>query len=325
MPSTTQLSELYRPVEDELSLVREEIANLWTDVIRLVNGKSDGVQPVGGKLLRPAMCLLSAGAIGAKNLNRYVSMASAMELLHMAALAHDDVIDEASLRRGKLSLNAMWDNHAAVLGGDYLVARGIGVLSSYDSCDVIANAVDCIRQMAEGELTDFGRGLNGYSLEGCLNLARSKTASLFAVSCSTPCVLRGGAYRDDMHTFGLNVGTAFQIVDDILDLVQNEDILGKPSCGDLIAGKRTLPILYLRDRLDDVDRNRIDSMRGATLTDADRAWVATMLDTTGALQQAIDVAREYSNNGCNALECLPSSHYKSTLLALAEFVLVRGS
>ena len=157
MPTIAHLDDLYKPIEDELDDVRAEIAGLWTDVLRLVNVDADAVSRVGGKLLRPAMCLLSAGAIGDTRLERYVPMATAMELFHMAALAHDDVIDEARMRRGNVSLNAMWDNHTAVLGGDYLVARGIGVLAGYGSCDVVSNAVDCIRQMAEGELVDLDR------------------------------------------------------------------------------------------------------------------------------------------------------------------------
>ena len=144
---------------------------------RLVDGKTQLPPDAGGKLLRPALCLLSAGVAGADDLSAFGPMAAAMEVFHLAALAHDDVLDGAELRRGQSSLNARWNDHAAVLGGDYLVARGMALLSSYGSCDAVANAIECIRRMAEGELSDFGRGPSHFTREGCIELARAKTAS----------------------------------------------------------------------------------------------------------------------------------------------------
>jgi geranylgeranyl pyrophosphate synthase len=322
MSALPDLDILYRPVAAQVSLVRDQVNALWRDVFTLVYGMGADAPDAGGKLIRPGFCLLSAGAVGAPDLTRFVPMAVAMEMFHLAALAHDDVVDDADMRRGVTSLNALWDNHAAVLGGDYLVARGIGLLASLESTEVIANAVDCIRLMAEGELRDFGK--NGrFTEEGCIGLARAKTASLFAVACSTPACMTDSPHRDDLHAFGLAIGTAFQLVDDLLDLTQDSKTMGKPSCGDLIRGKKTLPILYLRVRLDDEERKRLDGFRGSEMTTGDREWVSDSLDHTGARQQVENLARQYADEARRSIGSLPESDCKDAMLSLVRFVVER--
>ncbi|GMW03874.1 MAG: geranylgeranyl pyrophosphate synthase [Candidatus Hydrogenedentota bacterium] len=325
MQTALTLQELYRPVEREMAEVRKAVAGLWHDALKLVHGSSIPEPPIGGKMLRPALCLLSAGAIGAANVADYVPMATAMELLHLAALAHDDVIDGADLRHGDASLNARWDNHTAVLGGDYLVARSIGLLSRYDSCGVIVNAIESVRMMAEGELNHFGLAQNQYTEAACISLARQKTASLFAVTCSTPSVHISGTPMQNLNDYGMNIGVAFQLVDDLLDLSQNRDALGKPSCGDLIEGKKTLPVIYMREAMDDAGVARIDAMKHAKLSDADRTWVAETLESTRARERVESISREYIEEGRAAISSLPASSYKDAMMGIAEFILVRGN
>ena len=320
------LAELYRPVETDMDAVRAAIAGLWADTMRLVYGDHLPKLPLGGKMLRPAMSLLSAGALGAKDTAHFVPLATAMELFHLAALAHDDVIDHADLRHGMRSLNAMWDNHTAVLGGDYLVARAIDILGVYDSCRVITNAVISVREMSEGELAHFGRGRDhGASQEACISLARQKTASLFAVACSTPACLIAGAPRDALHAYGLAFGVAFQLIDDLLDLTRDEEALGKPAFGDIVEGKRTLPIIFLRESLDAAGRARFDRLKGKPLSDADRAWVTDAIESSGARDQTETIAREYLDEARACVAPLPATPYRDSLLGLAEFVLVRGA
>ena len=325
MQTTLTLSELYKPVQHEMELVRTSVAKLWTDALRLVHGGDLPKPPSGGKMLRPALCLLSARAGGATDTAHFVPLASAMELLHLAALAHDDVIDGSDLRRGVRSLNAMWDNHTAVLGGDYLVARAIAIMSCYDSCAVITSAIDSVRQMAEGELTNFGLGRDHHSKEACISLARQKTASLFAVTCATPCCLIDGAPREALYDFGMGIGIAFQLIDDLLDLSQNRETLGKPAFGDIVEGKRTLPVLFIREGLDAASVARLDALRGKPLTEADQTWVADMLESTGARERTEALAREYAQEARAALAALPASVYRDSMQGLTEFVLIRGS
>lgn len=323
MATALNLPYLYAPVEPQLDQVRDGVRSCWIDAFRLVYGPAAEPPAVGGKLLRPALCFLSAGAVGATDLDEFIDMAVAMELLHLAALAHDDVVDNAELRRGNAALNTIWDNHTAVLGGDYLVAQALSVLCKYDVCAVVASALESIHEMAEGELINFGRKQGTLNEEDCIRLAEKKTASLFAVSCATPTRLTGDAHRDALHAYGMGVGTAFQLVDDLLDLAQDESTLGKPSCGDLVEGKMTLPILYMREALAPDDAQRIHAMAGAAITDADRQWVREQLRATGALDRTESLAHQYVADALRALESLPSSRYTESMAGLAEFVIER--
>lgn len=323
MESAVTLGSLYGPVQSELDAVRDEVRHHWDEAFRLVYGLSAEPPELGGKLIRPALCLLSAGVSGSNHLSDYIPMATAMEMLHLAALAHDDVVDSAVLRRGNSSLNALWDNHTAVLGGDYLVARALSVLTHYDSCPVIACALESIHEMAEGELINFGRARGELKVKDSLLLAEKKTASLFAVSCKISSLLLNKEYSPAFHDFGMGVGTAFQLVDDLLDLAQDEDVLGKPSCGDVVEGKKTVPILTMMERMDSADAVKFASIEGNPLTDDDRLWIRERLRATGADRYTEDLARQYLDRGLAALELLPGGEYRESMAGLAEFVVVR--
>lgn len=320
------LHDLYEPIQEPLDAVREEMGRLWTDAMRLVPGDHAGLAaPRGGKMLRPALCLLAAGAIGARDLGRYVRLASAFEALHVASLAHDDVIDHALLRRGAPSLAGLWDNHAAVLGGDYLVARAVEMLCEYDSCAVVSNAITTVRRMAEGELYFFGRPADSLVEADCIHLAEQKTAALFAESASATSYLLGAEHRASLSRYGMRLGVAFQIVDDLLDVTQTAEQLGKPSCGDVSEGKTTLPIIYLRAALDAEGQARLDALRGAELTEDDRAWVIGQVRATGAGERAEAAARRYAQEAQAALAGLSPGPYRDSLEGLLDFVLIRVS
>ena len=325
MAITSTLEELYAPIQAELDEVRTRVEATWIEALELVQGRAALRPAIGGKMLRPALSLLSAGASAARDIARFVPMASAMELLHLAALAHDDVIDRADVRRGATSLNALWNNHTAVLTGDYLVARALSALTTYDSCDALSGMIDTIRQMAEGELVNFGKDPERFAQEDCIELAKSKTATLFAAACSTPAIVTQAAMHDTLHRFGLALGVAFQLVDDVLDLVQDEETLGKPACADIVEGKRTLPILLIREKLDAKGLARLDALDGATPTDDDRSWVSAMLTETGARSRTQAVAQGYVTQAQAVLTELPASPYRDAMSSLSEYVLIRGS
>ncbi len=325
MTKMPTLEALYRPVRPELDRVRDRVQGLWTDALALVNGPSPVPAKTGGKLLRPALCLLSAGAAGAGDVGEFVPLATALELLHIAALTHDDVVDKAALRRGAASLNALWDDRTAVLSGDYLVARSIELLAEFGSCPVIASTFSAVRQMTEGELGSLARRGSDFAEEDCLRLAEQKTASYFAVTCSAPTYAIGDTHRDALHGYGLALGIAFQIVDDILDITQQEQALGKPSCGDVVEGKGTLPLLYLSQLLPEGDRERFQSMIGKPITDEQRTWLVANLESTGARGKAEAVAQSYAARACAALKGLPAGPYRESMEGLTRFILVRGA
>ena len=319
------LKALYAPIQPVLDEAASVIAAFWAEAHRLVGSNEMGQRPPGGKMLRPALCLLSAGAMGEKNLHGYASLAAAFEALHIASLAHDDVIDKAILRRGTTSLNALWDNHTAVLGGDYLVARSVELLCGYGSCEVIANAISSVRRMAEGELFFFGRADEDITPEDCLRLAEQKTAALFAEACSAPACLLDGCKRNALHGFGTSLGIAFQIIDDLLDLTQPTSQLGKPSCGDIVEGKRTLPILYMRGAMSASEITRLDAMRGADLSFEEREWAMAMVERTGAREKTEAEARRHADAALEQLEALPPSEYRDSMAGIVEYVVQRNS
>jgi len=322
------LASLYQPVQAHLDGVQAATGQIWQEALEIVHGPFISPPKAGGKLLRPALCLLSAGAAGAagaEDVSEFVSLAVAVEMLHMAALTHDDVVDNADTRRGSASLNALWDDRTAVLSGDYLVARSVNLMAEYGSCDVIAATFEAIRRMTEGELANLGPGTEGYTQEDCLRIADQKTASYFATTCSLPTFLLGETYRKALRAYGHAVGVAFQLVDDLLDIAQDEATLGKPSCGDIVGAKKTLPILFMREALDAADRDRFKKMAGHPIAEKDRHWVAAILESTGARARTEAIAREYADKARAALDFLPATPYRDSMLGLAEFVLVRGS
>lgn len=325
MSSTLSLKSLFECIDPQLDRVRGTVTREWTDAFQLVYGPEVTPPRLGGKLMRPALCFLSAGACGADNLDHFTEMAAGMELLHLAALAHDDVVDSADIRRGETSLNRLWDNHTAVLGGDYLVARSLSIMTAYDNCQVIVSALDSIHQMAEGELINFGRGKENLNAEDCIRLSEKKTASLFAVACSTPSLLIDEAHRQPLYDYGMGMGTAFQLVDDVIDLTETEATLGKPSCGDIVEGKTTLPIIEMKTAMNDTDQARLESLLGNAITEDDRTWIHDQMQATGATDKVVGLCRDYVNSGITALEALPPSHYVDTMRECAEFVLIRHS
>ena len=133
------------------------------------------------------------------------------------------------------------------------------------------------------------------------------------MTCSTPTFLFGDGLREPLHEYGYTLGVAFQIVDDLLDISQKQETLGKPSCGDLVEGKRTLPILYMRDALDDAGRARLDAMKGQALSDADKDWVAGALNETGARERTEEVARRYASQAQAALDQVPAGPYRQSM------------
>ncbi|MGI6460988.1 MAG: polyprenyl synthetase family protein [Candidatus Hydrogenedentales bacterium] len=323
MLETLTLKELYAPVHSQIDAVSARVGDFWTQALQLVHGSSMPAMQVGGKMLRPALCLLGAGVLGVSDIRRFVNLATSMELLHLAALAHDDVIDRASFRRGTHTLNARWDDHAAILAGDYLVARSIELMTPYNSASIISTAVRAIREMAEAELKCFANGNEPMTEEDVLEIARKKTASLFASACSAPALLLDGPHVQTLHDYGTALGAAFQVVDDLLDLRQDAKVLGKPSCSDVVQGKQTLPILFMREGLDAAGRARLQRMRGAEMTPENREWVLDMLILTKAAERSEAVAREYAQQAHAAAAQLPPGPHRASLAGIVDFVIAR--
>ncbi|HDP35707.1 MAG TPA: polyprenyl synthetase family protein [Candidatus Hydrogenedentes bacterium] len=319
------LTQIYAPIGTVIDDAREVVHNVWRETLALtstVNADTTARQ-AEGKLLRPALCLLAAGALGEPDLKRCARLAASYELIHIASLTHDDVVDHATLRRGQNSLNALWDDHAAILGGDYLVARALELLVEYDSGALIAAALGAMRRMAEGELRHFGQSPEEADEADCIALAESKTASLFAAACSAPALYFKPEQTQTLGDFGHNLGIAFQLVDDLLDLTQDAATLGKPACGDVTENKHTLPLYLLTHAMTRADREQLAAMRGNTLAEEEQRWIRGAIQQLEVDKETLRRAEQYINRALEALALLPESPCKESMTALAYFVLTR--
>ena len=314
MLETLTLKELYAPVRDNIDAVSARVGDFWTKALQLVHGPSMPSVQAGGKMLRPALCLLAAGVSGAPDTRRFVNLATGMELLHLAALAHDDVIDRASFRRGMHTLNARWDDHAAILAGDYLVARSIEIMTSYNSASVISTAIRSIREMAEAELKCFANGNEPMTEQDVLEVARKKTASLFASACSAPALLLGEAQVQTLHDYGMALGIAFQIVDDLLDITATDEQLGKPAGHDMVQGVYTLPVLRTL-QAGGVAAMELLAVLGKPLDTAERDKALAIVRSNGGVEASLAIAHEWCERAEGACNLLPASPATEVLRA----------
>jgi octaprenyl-diphosphate synthase len=319
-----RLRELYLPIREELDQVEEILrAELRSDhpfVDRLVR---HGFR-LGGKRLRPALVLLSGKACGATTRD-HVVLAAVMELVHTATLIHDDVLDEAKLRRHLETVNARWDNEASVLLGDYLFARSMCLASSLESKFASRAISEATERMCEGELRQAGsRGEFELREEDYIEIITGKTAALCACCC------RLGAHHAGAETevfeafgrFGQQFGVAFQIIDDVLDLRGSEAVAGKSLGTDLNKQKPTLPVIRLLNQLGEQERtevigilSRSDDHRAEAL----RPW----LQRYDAIAYAQSEAIRYVRIAREELDRIPCTPARETLKHLADFAILR--
>ena len=324
--SRTMLTALLTPIEQELADVDRRLqAELrhpdpWIDQLAQHSFR------IGGKRLRPALLLLSAQAVG-KICDAHLTLATVAEMIHTATLVHDDVLDEATIRRHEKTINARWNNQTSVLLGDYLFTHAFYLASTLETtygCRRIGRATNIL---CEGELRQTASSGNFWlEREQYLQIIDAKTAELCACCCQLGVHYAGGDQTmvRQMAAFGRNLGIAFQIADDLLDLEGEEQTAGKSLGTDLAKRKMTLPLILLRDQLPEADQTRLQTL----LQEPDSSHTALLLDwleRTGALQQARHVAVQYSRNAAQNLDQLPESPAQAVLLELTRFVVNRSS
>jgi octaprenyl-diphosphate synthase len=324
MRVSENLRVLYAPVARELAeveeLLRRELSNGNLFVDRLVK---HGFR-LGGKRLRPALVLLSAQACGGVQ-PAHLVLAAMVELIHTATLVHDDVLDEATIRRHLDTINARWDNEASILLGDFLFAQALCLASSLDDIFACRLISESARNICEGELRQIeSRGNYGLAESDYYEIIAGKTAALTACSC------RLGAYYasappavcDALAQYGRDLGMAFQIADDVLDLAGDEAVVGKSLGTDLVKQKATLPLIYLLGSVDSKDRVELISLLSRSdnhQRDILRPW----LDRCDALSYAQEKARSFTVQARAALSLLPASLAADSLRDLTDFVVTR--
>ena len=322
-----KVASIYGPVQEDLRLVEDTLDRIkhvenFPALSRMLGHVLSG----GGKRLRPAIALL-AGHFGQYDRDLHVPLAASIELLHTATLVHDDVIDASPSRRGRPTANELFNNSVSVMLGDYMFAHSAELISRTDNTKVVRLFAYTIMAIAGGELHqdmsayDYGQDTIKYfgRIEG-------KTASLFATSAE------GGAMvarcsddeREALRVYGLNIGMAFQIVDDILDFAGNEDEMGKPIGSDLMAGTLTLPSLILMERYPQ-DNPIKKAFRTKKPKTEHIVEAVNMVRGSDILKESYDVAKDFRDRALASLRTLPSNDARSSLEDLAEHVLDRRS
>jgi geranylgeranyl pyrophosphate synthase len=316
----TQL--LYGAVQEDLSRVEEVFESLKHADYGPLGDMLDIVLSGGGKLLRPALALLS-GRFGHYDLDLLVPLAASVELLHTATLVHDDVIDQAATRRGRPTVNSAFHNSTTVMLGDYLFAHAADQVVKTDNLRVVRLFSDTLMIMAKGEIRqDLTAYDSRQTIRDYLQRIGGKTASLFATACEGGAIVSGqqDEWTEAFRDYGYNFGMAFQVVDDILDLTGDPDAMGKPVGSDLMQGTLTLPSLLLMDG--SPKSNPVQKYFARPTRERLAEAVQAVLDS-GAIEESYDMARDFSRRANNALDVLPDLEDRQTLRDLTDYILDR--
>ncbi len=320
---------IFNLIQAELALVEEEFERQARSNIQVIAYLGDYLRASGGKRVRPALTLLSDYAVGG-DASRYnsIRMATVMEFLHTATLVHDDVIDNAETRRNRPSINSRFGNQTAVLMGDWLYMSAFETSLAERSLPVLDILTAVTRKMTEGELLQLTLlGRTDISEEQYFDVLQRKTAYLFSACCEIGAILGGGTpeHQTALGEYGMKLGTAFQLVDDVLDFTATDEVLGKPAGLDLVEGKLTLPLIYLLET-EPKWRARVQTvMRDGNYRSLTREELLEAVESTGAMQRAKQRALEFADQARKALDRLPDSEYCDALRSIPTFIIERES
>ncbi len=298
---------------------------LDSDVV-LIRQVAEYIIASGGKRLRPAMLLLAAGATGYAGDSHHHELAAVVEFIHTATLLHDDVVDESGLRRGNKTANAAFGNAASVLVGDFLYSRAFQMMLTVDDMRVMAVLAEATNTIAEGEVLQLLNVHDASADEArYLEVVRRKTAKLFEAATRLGAILGRATpeIEEGLAQYGVHVGTAFQLIDDVLDYSGDLHETGKNLGDDLNEGKPTLPLIYAMSKGSPAQSQTVRHAIEQGGRD-DFAAVLQAITDTGALDYARAQARRESAMACAAIDCLPSSKYRDSLLQLADFAVNRN-
>src|SRR6267378_4773777 len=320
---------IFSLIAQELGQVETEFERQARSNIQVIAYLGNHLRASGGKRVRPALTILSNYAVGGEGA-RYnsIRMATVMEFLHTATLVHDDIIDNSETRRNRPTINNQYGNQTAVLMGDWLYMSAFETSLAERSLPILDILTAVTRQMTEGELLQLTLiGRTDITEEQYLDVLRRKTAFLFSACCEVGALL-GAATEEQqaaLRDYGLNLGTAFQLIDDLLDFTVSDNRLGKAAGVDLLEGKLTLPLIYLLES-DESARELLQIVvRDGGYTTVPREMLLGAVKKTGALDRAKARANEYAEAARDCLNCLPESEYCDSLRAIPTYVLERDN
>ena len=318
------LSDIFEPIRLDLDQVEREFARHVESHVALIPEIGRYIQDAGGKRVRPAVLLMAARLSGYSG-NLAVLYASVVEFIHTATMVHDDIVDHSTLRRGRQAVHSKWGNDVTVLLGDYLYIKSMALALTQDSLDVVRILCDVTLRMIEGELFQLSKnGDLALSESDHFEIIQRKTADLFGGCAEIGGILgnAGPEGRRALREYGFNLGVAFQLVDDLLDLTGREEVLGKPIASDLREGKLTLPLIHLVQQGGLHVRTLVaDVVRDRQLTPERWQEIAACLSEHRSLDYAYRKATEFGARAKASLAVLPASPEREGLMALADYVL----
>jgi octaprenyl-diphosphate synthase len=323
---TSRAERLIEPIAPKLQLVDEELHRNFQSQIKTIGDVGDHILGGGGKRLRPALLLLVSKMLRYDGY-RDVMYGAVVEFIHTATLVHDDIIDEAAIRRGRTSINYRWGNQLTVLVGDYIFMHSMSMALAEGNLDILRLLSNVTIRMIEGEILGLEQnGRADLSLDDYFEIVSRKTAALFGACCRIP------AYLVDLpepsatalFNYGKNLGICFQVIDDLLDFTSSTEVLGKPALSDLKEGKLTLPLILTIPRATERERATIERVAVSKSFDGmDPREIIDIVHKYGALDEAREIARDYARRARAALEPFPASPSRETLDLALDFVLER--
>jgi octaprenyl-diphosphate synthase len=314
-------------IAPELKLVEEEFARQAQSNVQVIEYLGDYLRASGGKRVRPALTILSNYAVGGDGSNyNSIRIATVMEFLHTATLVHDDIIDSADTRRNRPTVNALYGNDTAVLMGDWLYMSAFETSLAERSLSILDILTRVTRKMTEGELlqlTTLGRTDVGE--QQYLDIIQRKTAYLFSACCEVGAILGGASETEQraLADYGMNLGTAFQLTDDLLDFTSTDDMLGKGAGVDLLGGKVTLPLIYLMAS-EPLTREMVQTViTEKAYESVSRRELMTSVELVGGLERTRLRADEYAAAARSALNVLPNSEHAESLRSIPTYAIER--
>ncbi|WP_319531068.1 polyprenyl synthetase family protein [uncultured Cohaesibacter sp.] len=329
--SQASIQPLIELVKSDMERVNDLILQKAGSDVEMIPEVAKHLIDSGGKRLRPMLTLASAAMCGydGSDLDGHVKLAMSVEFMHTATLLHDDVVDESGMRRGKQSARMLWGNQASVLVGDFLLGQAFRVMvdvGSLRALEVLSSAA-CV--IAEGEVLQLSVAQNmKTSVDDYMQVIRSKTAALFAAACEVGPILAGSDENkiEALRRYGMELGNAFQLIDDALDYGGSAAALGKNVGDDFREGKITLPVILANERGDKEAKafwKRVMEER-KDVTDGALDYAMGLLKETGALEDTLKQAREHGAAAIKALDAFEDSDYKSALIDAVEFCISRA-
>jgi octaprenyl-diphosphate synthase len=324
-PATINGKEVFDLLRDDLVALEDEFGRDTISDVAAITEIGEYLRAGGGKRIRPALLLLSAKLMNYEG-EGAVRLGAVVEIIHTATLVHDDIIDEAKTRRGRPAANTQWGNSKCVLAGDWLYMQAFKIAVQERNFRILDTLIELTQQMVEGELLQMEKLGKLSALDEHFDLIFRKTACLFSVCMRLGAILSGATEKQEaaLGKYGHDLGMAFQIVDDVLDLTASEEVLGKPVASDLREGKVTMAVIHALERCTTEEQSKIETIvRDRAFNGVTHANILEILHRYGSLEAALARAAEYAESAGKSICTFPDSEIKRALLWAPEFVVAR--